>query len=169
MRKILLLALIGLGAKLYAADTPKTGEPIGLRCEHLVNPLGIDKQHPRLQWMLWDKRQGAKQSAYQIQVGTDSLSVLGSQGNIWDSGKVEQANMLVTYAGKPLDPQTRYFWKVTTWDKDGQEHASSIAAFETGIMHANQWKGTWISDNNDINHLQAPYFRKQFQVKKEIK
>ncbi|MGH2622440.1 MAG: family 78 glycoside hydrolase catalytic domain, partial [Sphingobacterium sp.] len=169
MKKFLLLALLGCGANLYAADAPRTGEPIGLTCEHLVNPIGIDKQHPRLQWMLWDKRQGAKQSAYQIQLGTDSLAVLQNQGKIWDSGKIEQADMLVPYAGEALAPQTRYFWKVTAWDKDGQAHSSSVAAFETGIMHANQWKGTWISDNNDINHLQAPYFRKQFQVKKKIK
>lgn len=169
MRKILLLAVLGLSSNLYAKNAPIPGQPINLRCEHLVAPMGIDTENPRLQWMLSDRRQGALQSAYQIQVDTDSMAVVEGRGKVWDTGKIEQADILVSYAGIQLDPQTRYFWKVTAWDKDGQAHASSVTSFETGIMGANHWKGTWISDNHNIDHREAPYFRKQFEVKKEIK
>ena len=51
---------------------------IRLRTEYLVNPLGIDVQHPRL---MWNCEGGVKQSAYQIV--TDN----------WDSGKVETSSM----------------------------------------------------------------------------
>src|SRR5882757_6204659 len=44
----------------------------GLQCEYLFNPLGIDSRHPRLSWKLDDQRQGARQTAYQLLVSTDS-------------------------------------------------------------------------------------------------
>lgn len=70
MRKILLMTMLCVSSMLYA-QKQKECLPIELNCEHLVNPLGVDKSNPRLSWRLADKRQGAKQSAYQILVSTD--------------------------------------------------------------------------------------------------
>ena len=42
--------------------------PINLRCEYLVNPMGIGETKPRLSWQLDDDRRGARQTAYQIVV-----------------------------------------------------------------------------------------------------
>ena len=44
---------------------------IRLRCEYLVDPIGIDIQEPRIMWNLGDWNElenaaGAKQTAYQI-------------------------------------------------------------------------------------------------------
>lgn len=143
--------------------------PILLKCEHLVNPLGVDVHNPRMMWRLNDDRPGARQSAYQVIVGSDSVEVLNGKGTLWNSGRQSNDKMLVAYKGADLKPLTRYFWRVTVWDKDGKPAFSNVAAFETGMMGKSHWKGAWISDHNDINHKAAPYFRKQFQVKKKVK
>lgn len=169
MKTTLLIVALSLSYNLYAQQKLTVCEPIKLKCEHLTNPLGIDIQNPRLTWMLADKRQGAIQTAYQLFVGTDSTAVNNNQGETWDTGKQSKGDILVSYSGKKLDPQTKYFWKVKIWDKDGKSSSSDVVAFETGMMGRNNWKGTWISDHHDIHHKAAPYFRKDFQVKKTIK
>lgn len=140
-----------------------------LLCDHLPNPIGIDNGTPRLSWMLNDIRNGAKQTAYRIIVGTDSLSVVNGRGAIWDTRKVQSDQILVKYGGEKLKPYTRYYWKIDVWDKDDIESSSSVATFETGMMDIKNWQGAWISDRNDINHKPAPYFRKQFATGKTIK
>src|SRR4051812_17732566 len=37
-----------------------------LRCEYLVNPLGIDEKRPRLSWVIESEQRGQKQTAYQV-------------------------------------------------------------------------------------------------------
>lgn len=170
MKKIFLLALLSLGSQFYIqAKESILCKPIQLKCEHLINPIGIDQQSPRLSWMLEDKRQGALQTAYQVLVGTDSLAVVNGQGQQWDSGKQAAEDILIRYKGEPLQPFTRYYWKVIVWDKDNKQGDSEVVAFETGMRGENNWKGTWISDNKDIHQLPAPYFRKEFSSNKPIK
>lgn len=163
-------SLACLAGLLWNSSALAQSKPIQLKCEHLVNPIGIDNAEPRLMWMMQDDRQGAMQSAYQILVHTDSLALLEKRGNtVWDSGKQSKSDALVTYSGKSLSPATRYFWQVVVWDKDGKTSTSGVASFETGLMGSGRWKGTWISDGHDIQHKAAPYFRKEFQVKKTVK
>jgi len=141
-----------------------------LQCEYLINPIGIDVTAPRLCWQMTDNRQGALQTAYQVIVGTDSASVAKGNSNLWDSGKIPGADMLVTYQGKSLQPFTTCFWTVRIWDQDGQTSSlAKVASFETGMMQISNWKGSWISDSQDINLKPAPYFRKLFQASQKIK
>lgn len=170
MRKSFLLHAFSLLALFCTTEIWAHGEPVQLKCEHLVNPLGIDTPRPRLMWRMDDTRQDALQSAYQILVDTDSIALVADRSaKVWNSGKQEQSAMLVSYDGEKLLPQTRYFWKVIVWDKDGKPNASAVAAFETGMLGQAGWKGTWISDGHDINRKEAPYFRKEFHIKKQIK
>ncbi|MDR2956074.1 MAG: glycoside hydrolase family 78 protein [Prevotella sp.] len=166
MKKCLLLALIFLSFNLTGFAQ---GKPLNLKCEYLINPLGIDSPNPRLTWSIDDSREGAKQTAYQIIVGKDSTQVVNGQGQIWDTRKVASDNVLVTYAGKELEPFTRYYWKVNTWDKDGSQSSSNIQSFETGMMDISNWTGAWIGDGGDKEYEPAPYFRKAFEAKKTIK
>ncbi|MEP6674156.1 MAG: family 78 glycoside hydrolase catalytic domain [Ferruginibacter sp.] len=145
-------------------------EPASLRCEYLVDPLGIDAVHPRLSWLLEDKRKGAIQTAYAIYVGTDSLQINKNIASDWSSGKIRSPLCMINYNGKPLRPFTKYFWKLIIWDKDGKQSAASgIASFETGMIDMKNWKGSWISDSRNINLKPAPYFRKIFTADKKIK
>ncbi len=143
--------------------------PVGLHSDHLDNPIGIDNPSPRLSWRISDNRQGAKQTAYRIIVGTDSLNVLAGKGDAWDTKKQTANNILVVYAGKKLTPFTRYYWKVIVWDMENKESPSAVSSFETGMMNIENWQGAWIGDGKDIHYEPAPYFRKKFPVNKEIK
>ncbi|TSJ37216.1 Bacterial alpha-L-rhamnosidase [Mucilaginibacter corticis] len=141
----------------------------GLKCEYLVNPLGIDAIHPRFTWMMNDTRNGALQTAYEVFVGTDSAAVANSEGSVWDSNKTESSSSLVTYNGKTLQPFTKYYWRVTVWDDANKITQSSVASFETGMVEKSNWKGTWISDNKGPEVKPAPYFRNVFNFGKKVK
>lgn len=142
--------------------------PVELKTEHLVNPIGIDNPTPRMTWKIDDPRQGALQYAYKVIIGTDSLKVTSGEGSTWDSGKHYSDCQLITYEGSPLDPFTKYFWRVTTWDAEENEYSSTPQSFETGMMEISNWQGNWISDGRDIDYGPAPYFRKQFNASKEV-
>jgi alpha-L-rhamnosidase len=143
--------------------------PVGLQCEYLINPIGIDNPHPRLKWKLNDTRRGAVQNAYEIIVNTDSVEAVNGNGNMWKTGRIDDESMLVTYNGKELRPFTKYFWAVRVWDKDNNQSAfSEVSAFETGMMYMKNWKGSWITDTRDINLKPAPYFRKEFEIDKKV-
>lgn len=147
------------------AYTP--AQPVALKCEYLVNPIGIDAGRPRLSWRMVDERTGARQTAYQLYVSTDSSDM--KKGMVWQLVKVAGGTSLVTYGGKALQPFTRYYWRVDTWDKDGIKSSSVIASFETGMMRRSNWKGAWISDLNDVTAKPAGQFRKVFEAAKKVK
>ncbi|MEI7900865.1 MAG: alpha-L-rhamnosidase N-terminal domain-containing protein [bacterium] len=124
-----------------------------LRCEYLVNPLGIDVAKPRLSWVIEDLKseirnpnsetRGQKQTAYQILMASSEELLKKDKGDFWDSGKVasdESANLV--YGGRPLDSSQYYLWKVRVWDGAGQSSAwSKQASFLTGLR---AWQGKWI-------------------------
>jgi alpha-L-rhamnosidase len=119
------------------------GAPSHLRVDDLNTPLGLDHATPHFAWLLEDRTRGAKQSAYQVQV---SLSRTFSQGNVWDSGKVQSGQSVgVLYQGPSLKASTRYYWRVTAWDKDGKAYpASEVSWWETGLLSSDNWKAKWI-------------------------
>lgn len=169
MKTQFLISLIFLFANLVQIQGDNLCEVGNLNCDHLVNPIGIDNSHPRLSWMLNDTRKGAKQTAYQIIVDTDSLSVINGQGKIWDTKKTQSDEILITYSGQRLKPFTRYYWKVNVWDMNEVQSSSGVSVFETGMMNISNWKGSWISDHHDKEYKPAPYFRKKFNINKTIK
>lgn len=107
--------------------------PADLKCEHLVSPLGIDCKTPRLSWRLQDIREGARQTAYKIEVGKDSSALAKGKNIIWQEKK-QSGQMLTSYKGSPLKPFTKYYWSVTVWDKDKQISNKIISSFETGML-----------------------------------
>lgn len=154
---------------LSACNKTKTSSPVHLQCEHLENPLGIDSPNPRLSWQLGDSANNSSQTAYQIFVDTDSAALSTAKAEIWNSGKITSDSILVTYSGEKLKSFTKYFWKVVIWDQDGQESSpSAIASFETAMMDQSEWKGEWITDENDIHYKPAPYFRKEIDLNKKV-
>jgi alpha-L-rhamnosidase len=165
---IAICLLIGMG--FCSSDANAQVAAVSLRCEHLMSPLGIDAQQPRLSWEIDDLRQGALQSAYTVLVSTDSVQLSINKGLIWNSGKIKTSASLISYQGRALQPFTRYYWRVRTWDKGGSLMADSrITYFETGMMGISNWAGNWISDRGSINTLKAPYFRKTFSAAKKIR
>jgi alpha-L-rhamnosidase len=166
--KLLLLFLLLMLCSVDKNYAQQAFFPTGLATEYLVNPIGIDATAPRFSWHMADKRKGARQTAYRILVGTDSAALQNE--TLWDSGWLQSSASLVTYAGKTLQPFTKYYWTVEVANQDQQKAtAAHPASFETGMVTMSNWRGAWISDVSDVNLKPAPYFRKTFEQHKKVK
>ncbi len=120
-----------------------------LRCEYLVDPLGIDARAPRLSWELVAVRPDARsvaQSAYQVVVATSEGLLRDTKGDLWDSGKVvSDHSQHVPYAGKTLMSHATCWWKVRVWDQDGKESTwSAPARWTMGLLDPRDWSARWI-------------------------
>ena len=166
MQKRILLLILSLFSLTLKGQSD--GIPSDLKCDYLENPVGIDNPFPRLTWQIDDDSPGAIQSAFSILVGTDSLEVENGEGSMWHTKKIHSQQQLVSYAGAALQPFTKYYWKVITWNKKNDRNASTVYSFETGMMDIKNWQGNWISDGRDIQYKPAPCFRKQFTARNEI-
>jgi len=155
--------------------------PVGLRCESLLNPLGIDSRTPRLSWMLETtraKERGQRQTAYQVLVSGDRETLRAGRGDLWDSGKVASAAALhVPYEGRPLASATRAYWAVRVWDREGRPSAYTAPAWwEMGLLEAKDWRARWIQDSKPgpateerlFDEHPAPLLRKEFTVTKPV-
>lgn len=135
---------------------------INLKCEYLVNPIGIDIQNPRL---MWNCDGGIKQTAYRIVAKSDEKIV-------WDSGKVNSSSMRAEYP-LSLSSRERVKWTVTLWDENDREgEPSETAFFETGLLSASDFTAKWISGNyrvNKKNRYPVDCFKKQFNAQNVTK
>ena len=120
--------------------------PAYLRCEYLVEPLGIDEPAPRLSWIVESGERGQRQTAYHLIVASSEALLKQGTGDLWDSGKVASDDTIgAAYQGKPLTSQQRCFWKLKVWDKDGKESAwSKPAMWSMGLLQPNDWHADWI-------------------------
>lgn len=137
--------------------------PSNLRANYAADPLGIDDPAPLLSWWVSDDRRGARQTAYHIRVGTSPEA-----GDLWDTGQVAaSANSHIAYAGEALCAGQRAFWQVRTWDQNDQPSPwSSTASWEMGLLKQSQWKGRWITLDEENHAIPGPaiLLRKSFAV-----
>ena len=173
-RPDLILPLI-LMMTFYWTSCQRTADPdvavTGMRTDYTLNPTGIDHSRPQLTWQLSDNRTGAAMTAFRVLVATSPELLQEGKADMWDSGRQKDGlNYRVRYAGKPLQPSTRYFWKVQAWDKDNKLTAwSEPVMFETAYLDPGEWSGKWITHTEDIGAKPAPMFRKVLQVSKKLK
>ena len=141
---------------------------LGLTCEYVTDPLGVDVPSPRLSWILESDQRGQMQSAYQILVASSEDKLNANVGDRWDSGKaVSNQSVNVAYEGTDLTSGERYCWKVRCWDKDDNAGAySDPAVFEIGLLEKSDWEGEWIGTDASIS---APLLRKEFEIDKEVR
>ncbi len=156
-----------------------TFEPVGLRCEYRVAPLGLDETQPRLTWRIESAERGQKQTAYQILVASSvGLLKMGS-GDLWDSGKVPgDQTVNIVYAGRPLVSRQECFWKVCVWSKDGRAEWSDTASWTMGLLQPDDWKADYISfrdstpvwqDSKNLFLPPARQYRREFSTDKTVK
>lgn len=117
-----------------------------LKCESVVEPVGIDILKPKFSWILENRERGQNQTAYQIIVADNNKDIKQNKGNFWDSGKTGSAkSFAIQYNGKPLTDNHTFYWKVKLWDKNDQPtNFSQTASFTTSILDSKLWKGNWI-------------------------
>ncbi|MEI7901267.1 MAG: family 78 glycoside hydrolase catalytic domain [bacterium] len=184
MKRILTVGLMMCGW-LDGSASAQAADVTTLRCEYLVNPLGIDVMKPRLSWVIEDGGQkaegggqrtegrGQRQTAYQVLVASSEALLKKDQGDVWDSGKVvSDQSIHVEYAGKPLESRMQCFWKVKVWTQSGlggsrfTVHGSDwsrSAMWSMGLLKPEDWQAKWIGSGG------LDYFRKEFQVRMPVK
>ena len=134
------------------ANDKKETMPERLRCENRENPVGMDEIKPRFSWWMKSSQRGDLQTGYRILVASTEEMLNSGKGDLWDSGQVKSdQNVAVRYAGTPLKPAQRYFWKVILWDKVGKPSPwSDPAWFVTGKLDASDWTGQWIGVKGEL-------------------
>ncbi len=155
MKSILGLLLLGF-AGIYPGAQPPA--PAGLTCELLSRPdlSVITSRTPKFGWIVCDTARGARQSAYRIIVASGEDGIRRHIGDLWDSGKVSSDQSLnIGYKGKPLQPQSHYWWTVLVWNQDNQASPfSEPQQFHTGDFDAPRaWPGDsrWVKIKGKIN------------------
>jgi len=124
--------------------------PARLRCESLVNPLGLEAHPPRLSWRIGAVdavRRGLWQSAYQVLVASSPENLAADRGDLWDSGKVPGDETIgIAYGGQALVSAQFAWWKVRVWDQDNQPSPYGEPAFwSMGLLNPEDWKARWIA------------------------
>src|SRR5690348_3464190 len=125
----IVLLTVGFILAAPAIAQNEVGAPGRLRCEYLKIPEGIDLRQPRFEWVLDNSRRGVMQTAYQILVASTPADLAGNRGDMWDSGKSASSDSTqVVYNGKALVSGHLYYWKVRSWDGQGNPSAYSETA-----------------------------------------
>ena len=119
----------GLGARPVSTATPSA--PANLRVDDVSAPVGTEAV-PYFGWLDNDANANEIQTAYQILVATNAADLAANFGDVWDSGQVAgSSENHVVYAGAPLTADTQYYWKVRTWNREGNAGPySTNSAFE---------------------------------------
>ncbi|MDE3188161.1 MAG: family 78 glycoside hydrolase catalytic domain [Acidobacteriota bacterium] len=180
-----LLALAGgavsAGAESHgAAQASGTIQPSALRCDWRENPLGVQTASPVLSWIPSAAHLGLRglhQTAYRVIVASSLASLARERGNVWDSGKVDAADVVrVRYAGPALRSHAVYWWKVQLWDAQGRPSRwSDAATFTMGLLHAQDWTAHWITAGADVlgadpqhSAVALPVFRHAFRLRGRV-
>jgi len=177
------LVWMSLASAVMAAEL----RPENLRCEYLMNPLGLDAAQPRLSWVINSNHRGVRQTGYQILVASSAERLAQERGDLWNSGKVvSDQSSQVSYAGQPLRSRQGCWWKVRVWDQQGAATPWSHDGYwEMGLLAAEAWQpAKWLTlaqdtrpsplskrdleqrkDHPKAQSFPAPLFRREFQLK----
>src|SRR5438874_596758 len=103
-------------AVIFTTSLTHAAAPTALLCDLLAHPekTVIANPTPSFGWVVPTTAENDIQSAFEIIVTTDS----GEE--MWKTGKLASPRSIdIKYAGKPLQPRTKYAWKVRTWNRAG--------------------------------------------------
>jgi len=144
----LAMMLVGMAQAAGASNGAHLSQ---LRCEYLVDPVGIGETSPRLSWMLESSQRGERQIAYQVIVASTPDLLAKDQGDLWDSGKVDSdENAHVVYQGKPMVSRLACFWKVRIWSATGDGKPlpwTGGALWTMGLLEPGDWQAQWIDSH----------------------
>ena len=134
-----------------------------LKCNGMVNPLGIERENLSFSWVFGQDGYDKWQSAYRILVSDSQESIDCCAGDIWDTGKVlSRKTNCISYEGGNLESRKTYYWRVCVWDKTNvQSGFGQTASFETGLFSKQDWTASWIGGFNLL--------RKEFNVVGKVK
>ena len=118
------------------------GEIYAAKTNHMTNPVGFLMDAPVFSWKVRDCA-GKRQKSARIIVSKDQEF----RELCHDTGNAE-LDSLGTRIELPLEPRTRYYWKVTVTTDVGEEIESGPQYFETAKRNE-AWVGKWIGCQGD--------------------
>ena len=151
-----------------AANANATVSLSDLRCEFMVDPVGINADSPRLSWKLKSNAQNEKQTAFEVLAASSEVLLTPEKADLYSSGKIEgDWSHLFPYVGKRPDGLEKVFWKVRVWDKNGEvSEWSPTASWSYGPDSEADWKNAqWISMDTEYLSGQKAFSRKGFAEK----
>lgn len=164
----LLFCLCNLSSVMYGKNKSVLFTVADLKCENLINPLGIDNTSPHFSWKLKGDGWKQGQTFYEIQVASDSLLLVDDKADLWNTGKVKSdASVMVPYQGKQLKSRSMCYWRVRAWNSKKKVSAwSPVARFGVGILDKNQMQGEYIGSSAEGGKICAPILRKKVRMTK---
>ena len=150
-----------LAAGASPAFTGAPSAPTNLRVDDVTAPVGTEAA-PYFGWLDNDTNANEIQTGYEILVATSSSNLDANLGDVWDSGEIlSGSENHVVYAGVPLTADSKYFWKVRTWNREGNAGPySTNTTFAVGLLANSDWSGaSWIKRNTSVSD-DYTYYRK---------
>lgn len=137
-----------------------------LKCENLIDPLGIDNVTPHFSWKLKGDGWKGGQTYYEIQVASDSILLVQDKADLWNTGKLKSnTSVMVPYQGKALTSRSLCYWRVRVWDAKKQISSwSPVARFGVGILNKSQMQGEYIGASVEGGKICAPILRKKVKL-----
>ena len=155
--KKLFLAIVVLAGILPGQSAVKVDN---LRCEYLVEPIGLDASPLRLTWETGGE---GDISSIWIEVRDHDTDAI-----VWTSGALSPLSRRAE-ATFNAQPHKRYDWIVKAFYDGDTQLATASSKFETGKLSPSDWSASWITDSLDREFEPAPVFRKEFTVSPDIR
>jgi alpha-L-rhamnosidase len=131
--------------------------PHRLCVEHLVAPLGLGPEAPRVSWEL--PAEAAAQHAYQIVAGD------------WDSGRVDSSRSVLVPVEVRPESRRRVEWKVKTWTDRGESEWSETSTWEHGLLESEDWSARWIAAplfGSPSTSAPVPILQREFEIGRPV-
>ena len=175
---VMLMVVMGsiAGNRLYGADVIAEN----LSCAGITAPNNLDMKTPELSWQI-TVGAGIKnvlQTAYQIQVASDSAMLVTGTADLWDSKKmISDQQLNVVYGGSLLQSFQKVYWRVRVWTNKGASPWSKISNWRMGMLHISDRKAEWIGYDHPFEgdtimkfpRLCSRYLRRGFTTDKKVK
>lgn len=126
-----------------------------LRCEYLLEPIGLDASPLRL---TWETSGDGDITSIWVEVRDHDTDAI-----VWTSGALSPSTRRAEAAFN-AKPHKRYDWNVKAFYDGDTRLAIASSQFETGKLSPADWSASWISDSLDREFEPAPVFRKEFTV-----
>ena len=143
---------------LFAMTSLQAEGPLAthLRTELAEDPAAVVMVQPRLSWWGQETRQGANQSAYQIEIRKANGPGRSHTKTLWTSQRIASADQLAIPPAGLLQARENYVWRVRIWDERNLAGPwSQPAHFGIGPLVQQDWQGAqWIAyrDENRWKH-----------------